>query len=58
MRAPSDATRACDRRGGGEAVGPYVVPMMVEVDVDDDKVTRVVTVPVEVREAPEAWATF
>lgn len=28
----------------------YVVPVMVEVDVEEDKVTRVVTLPEDVRE--------
>ncbi|MET7304649.1 hypothetical protein [Embleya sp. NPDC005575] len=28
----------------------YVMPVMVEVDCDDDKVTRVVTLPEEIRE--------
>ena len=28
----------------------YVMPVMVEVDCDDDKITRVVTLPEEIRE--------
>ncbi|MFF9410749.1 hypothetical protein ACF1B0_35270, partial [Streptomyces anandii] len=34
----------------------YVMPVMVEVDCDDDKVTRVVTLPEEVREDRERLA--
>lgn len=36
----------------------YVVPVMVEVDVDDDKVTRVVTLPEEVREDRDDMGHF
>lgn len=36
----------------------YVVPVMVEVDADEDKVTRVVTLPEEVREDRDDMGHF
>jgi hypothetical protein len=47
---------------GGAAVAKrwvrYVMPVMVEVDCDDDKVTRVVTLPEEVREDRDDMGHF
>jgi hypothetical protein len=34
------------------------MPVMVEIDVDDDKVTRVVTLPEEVREDRDDMGHF
>jgi hypothetical protein len=36
----------------------YVMPVMVEIDCDDDKVTRVVTLPEEVREDRDDMGHF
>ncbi|WP_211273204.1 hypothetical protein, partial [Streptomyces hirsutus] len=36
----------------------YVMPVMVEVDYDDDQVTRVVTLPEEVREDRDDMSHF
>lgn len=47
---------------GGAAVAKrwvrYVMPVMVEVDCDDDKVTRVVTLPEDVREDRDDMGHF